>query len=72
MDWLRRLMLAIVVSFSWAAAACSDKPDEPEPEESTGAEIEEAAEDTGDAVEEGAEDTGEAVEEAAEDVDDEH
>jgi len=71
MDWLRRLMLAIAVSFSWAAAACSDKPDEPESEQSAGDEVEEAAEDTGDAIEEGADDTGEAVEEATEDLDDE-
>jgi hypothetical protein len=70
MEWLRRLMLATAVSFSWAAAACSDKPDEPEADESTGGEVEEAAEETGDAVEEGAEETGDAVDEATEDLDD--
>jgi hypothetical protein len=70
MDLVRRLMLAIAVTFSWAAAACSDKPDEADNEKTAGDEMEEAAEDTGDAVEEGAEDTGDAVEEATEDLDD--
>ena len=69
MDRLRRLTLAVALTASCPAwVACSDKPDEPESEQTTGGEAEEAAEETGEAVEQGAEDTGDAVDEAAEDT----
>ena len=70
MDRLR-LVLALAVALGAPAwSACSDKPDEPDADETTGGEAEEAAEETGEAIEEGAEETGEAVEQGAEEAGD--
>ena len=71
MDRLRLSTLALVLALGGPAwSACSDKPDDPEPEETTGGEAEEAAEETGEAIEEGAEEAGDAVEQGAEEAGD--
>jgi len=65
-------MLVAALTFSAPLIGCGDKePDEPDVEESTGEEVEEAAEETGEAVEGAADDTAEAVDEAEDEVDEE-